>query len=90
MDQVCVPHYLRIDVLDKPGIMADITKVLSEAEISIEAVIQKESEDETDNASIAILTDTVKEHVMQKAILKIDSLLEVSEGVVDIRLESLS
>ena len=90
MDQVCVPHYLRINVLDKPGIMADVTKILSESEISIEAVIQKESEDESDNASIVILTDSVEEHVMQKAILTIGSLPEVSKGVVDIRLESMS
>ena len=87
MDQVCVPHYLRIDVLDKPGIMADITKVLSESEISIEAVIQKESEDETENASIVILTNAVKEDVMQKAILAIESLPEVSRDIVDVRLE---
>ena len=90
MDQVCVPHYLRINVLDKPGIMADVTKILSESQISIEAVIQKESEDESDNASIVILTDSVEEHVMQKAILTIGSLPEVSKGVVDIRLESMS
>ena len=90
MDQVRVPHYLRINVLDKPGIMADVTKVLSESEISIEAVIQKESENESDNASIIILTNAVEEHVMQKAILTIDSLPEVSKGVVDIRLESMS
>ena len=90
MDQVCVPHYLRINVLDKPGIMADVTKVLSESEISIEAVIQKESEDESDDASIVILTNAVEEHVMQKAILTINSLPEVSEGVVHIRLESMS
>ena len=90
MDQVSVPHYLRINVLDKPGIMADVSKVLSESDISIEAVIQKESEDESDNASIVILTDSVEEHVMQKAILTIGSLPEVSEGVVDIRLESMS
>ena len=90
MEQVCVPHYLRIDVLDKPGIMADITKVLSESEISIEAVIQKESEDDTENVSIAILTDAVQEHVIQKAISTIDSLPEVVEGVVDLRLESMS
>ena len=90
MDRVCVPHYLRINVLDKPGIMADVTKVLSESEISIEAVIQKESEDQSDDASIVILTNAVEEHVMQKAILTIDSLPEVSEGVVHIRLESMS
>ena len=90
MDQVCVPHYLRINVLDKPGIMAEVTKILSESEISIEAVIQKESEDESDNASIVILTDSVEEHVMQKAILTIGSLPEVSNGVVDIRLEYMS
>ena len=90
MDQVCVPHYLRINVLDKPGIMADVTKILSESEISIEAVIQKESEDESDNASIIILTNAVEEHVMQKAILTINSLPEVSKGIVHIRLESMS
>ena len=90
MDQVCVPHYLRINVLDKPGIMADVTKILSESEISIEAVIQKESEYESDNASIVILTDSVEEHVMQKAILTIGSLPEVFKEVVGIRLESMS
>ena len=70
--------------------MAEVTKILSESEISIEAVIQKESEDESDNASIVILTDSVEEHVMKKAILTIDSLPEVSKGVVDMRLESMS
>ena len=90
MDSVCVPHYLRISAQDKPGIMAKITSILSELDISIEAVIQKESSGSLSHVSIVILTNSVREVVIRDAVVNIERLQEVSKGIVDIRMENMS
>ncbi len=90
MDSVCVPHYLRIPAEDKPGIMAKITSILSKLDISIEAVIQKESGGNLSHVSIVILTDPVREAVIREAIVNIEGLQEVSKRIIDIRIENMS
>ena len=90
MDSVCVPHYLRIPAEDKPGIMAKITSILSELDISIEAVIQKESGGNLSHVSIVILTDPVREAVIREAVVNIEGLQEVSKRIIDIRIENMS
>lgn len=90
MNSVSVPHYLRIRAEDKPGIMAKITNVLSDFDISIEAVIQKEPYSDVSHVSVVLLTDEVGESLLREAVDKIEGLSEVSEPVVDIRLESMS
>ena len=90
MNSVSVPHYLRICAEDRPGIMAKITNVLSDCNISIEAVIQKEPYSDVSHVSVVLLTDEVGESLLRDAVDKIEGLSEVSEPVVDIRLESMS
>ena len=90
MDSVSVPHYLRIRAEDRPGIMAKITNVLSDFNISIEAVIQKEPYSDVSHVSVVLLTEEVGESLLREAVDKIEGLSEVSEPVVDIRLESMS
>ncbi len=90
IDRVCIPHYLRILAQDKPGIMAKITSILSEFNISIEAVIQKESGGSLSHVSVVILTNAVTEAVIREAVINIEDLQEVSKGVVNIRMESMS
>jgi homoserine dehydrogenase len=90
MDRVCVPHYLRILTEDKPGIMAKITSILSEFDISIEAVIQKGLGISLSHVSVVILSNAIRESVMREAVANIESLSEVSKGIVDIRIENMS
>ena len=82
--------YLRLNVLDKPGVLSDITQILSKSGISIEAVIQKEPEEEQDHVAVILLTNRAKEGDVLKAIAQIEALGNVDGKVARIRVESLS
>jgi homoserine dehydrogenase len=84
-------YYLRMDVLDKPGEMANISRILSEDQISIEALIQKEAHTSGQEAPvpIVIITDRVKESVMDHAIAAIEEIPDLRGRVTRIRVESL-
>lgn len=79
-------HYLRMTVLDKPGVMADITRILADSNISIEAILQKEPHHH-DLADIVIVTQVVKEAELQSALSMIKSLPTVSGEIMRIHLE---
>lgn len=79
-------HYLRMTVIDKPGVMADITRILADSNISIEAILQKEPHHH-DLADIVIVTQVVKEAALQSAITLIKSLSVVSGEITRIHLE---
>ncbi len=84
-------YYLRMDVLDKPGEMANISRILSEDQISIEALIQKEAHTSGQEAPvpIVIITDRVKESLMDHAIAAIEEIPDLRGRVTRIRVESL-
>ncbi len=88
MDQVETAYYLRFQTEDKPGVLSDVTKILAESSISIEAVIQKEPEGDSD-ATIIMMTHQVVEGQMFKAIDAIESLTSITGPVTRIRLEHL-
>jgi homoserine dehydrogenase len=88
-------YYLRLTTLDKPGALANITQILGDGNISIEAFIQKESgapagSELGDNATIILLTKIVNEGEMNLALDKIEALEVVTGKVTRIRVESLS
>ena len=85
-------YYLRLDVLDKPGEMANISRILSEDRISIEALIQKEAHHVADETPvpIVIITNRVKESLMDHAITAIEELTDMRGKVTRIRVESLA
>ncbi len=87
MEDVRCPVYLRLHVLDKPGVMAQLTRILSDQGISIEALIQKDAHG--GNAVVVLLTDEVREAAVDNAIGEIESLAEVQGGVTRIRVASL-
>ena len=71
MDEVESAYYLRISAMDKAGVLSDITEILGECEINIEAIIQKEPRGADANAQqvpVIILTHEVREAIMNKAI----------------------
>ncbi len=90
LSEVETAYYLRLTAEDRPGALADITRILADEEISIEAILQKEApEDETD-IPVIILTHRVNEGRMDKAIVRIEALDAIKCKVARIRVESLN
>ena len=89
MGEVETSYYLRLRVQDKPGVLADITRILADLGISIDAMVQKEPREGEAQADIIMLTHrTVEKHV-NAAIAKIEALPVVTGKVTRIRLEEL-
>ena len=83
-------YYLRLHASDKPGVMADVTKILADLQISIDAMLQKEPADGEVEADIVILTHTTQEKTMDAAIANIEALPAIAGSVIKIRMETLS
>lgn len=90
ISEIDTAYYLRIQAQDKVGVMAKISRVLQDSEINIEAVIQKEPEIHgADKVPVVILTDLVREKQIDQAIEALETLPEVTDGIVRIRVEEL-
>jgi len=89
MEDVETAYYLRMQAKDEPGVLADVTRILGDKGISIEAIIQKEPEGDSTEANVIMLTHTVVEKQMNEAIQQIKSLDTISGEVIRIRMESL-
>jgi len=83
-------YYLRLGVADQAGVLANVTGVLAEFEISIDAMLQQPASQGHAQTELIILTHTAKESVMNAAIQKIQQLPTVLMPVVRIRKEDLS
>ena len=88
--EVETSYYLRMRVLDRPGVLADITRILADREISIDAMIQKEPTEGEDQTDIILLTHRSIEKRVVDAIRAIEALATVRGKVVRIRLEDLA
>jgi homoserine dehydrogenase len=89
MEEVETAYYLRMQVTDKPGVMANVASILGNAGISIEAILQKEPPPDVDQASIILLTHVVQEGQMNAAIREIEALDTIHGDIMRIRLEHL-
>lgn len=89
IEQVETAYYLRITARDVPGVLSNITQILSDAKISIEAVIQKEADDGEDYVPLIILTDRAVVKKLDEAVDKIQQLPTTEGDIVRIRVESL-
>lgn len=89
MSEVITSYYLRIATEDKLGVLADITRILSENSVSIEAIVQKEPEQQGGMVPLIMLTHEVAEKNMDAAIAQIEALTTVMDSVMRIRMESL-
>ena len=89
ISQCTTAYYLSITAQDKPGVMLAITQILTEAGLSIDAIIQKEAEEDSANVPIALITSAAQESVLQKAVEQIQSLEDILEPVVRLRVEDL-
>lgn len=91
INEIISAYYLRVVAKDKAGVLSDITEILGDFNINIEAVIQKEPRvhDVEQNLSVVILTDEIKESVMNTAIEKIEALNAIGGKVARIRMDRL-
>jgi homoserine dehydrogenase len=89
MDDVITSYYLRLRVQDKPGVLADITRILADEQISIDAVIQKEPGEGEEQTDLIMLTHQTREKRINAAIKKIEALGVVAGKVTKLRLEEL-
>ncbi|MDP1593685.1 MAG: homoserine dehydrogenase [Gallionella sp.] len=89
MDEVSTSYYLRLRVQDKPGVLADITRILADQQISIDAVIQKEPSEGETEADLIMLTHQTREKCINAAITKIEALGVVAGAVTKLRMEAL-
>jgi homoserine dehydrogenase len=89
MDEVVTSYYLRMQVEDRPGVLADITRVLADASISINAMVQREPAEGEKQVDIIMLTHQTHEKSINTAIGKIEKLPVVTGKVTRIRLEEL-
>ncbi|HKB83596.1 MAG TPA: homoserine dehydrogenase [Burkholderiales bacterium] len=89
MEEVETSYYLRLRVLDRPGVLADITRILADQSISIDAMVQKEPSEGEEQVDIIMLTHLTVEKNINEAIKRIESLPVISGKVTRIRLEEL-
>ncbi len=89
MSEVTTSYYLRLQVKDQPGVLAEITRILADLNISIDAFLQKEPAEGETLVDIIILTHLTQEKNMDAAIEKVENLSTVMGKVTKIRLEEL-
>jgi len=89
MGEVETSYYLRLRVADKAGVLADITRILADQGISIEALVQKEPHAGEEHVDIIMLTHLTQEKKIDAAIQRIEALPVVSGKITRIRMEAL-
>jgi homoserine dehydrogenase len=90
MEEVETSYYLRLRVLDRPGVLADITRILADLSISIDAMVQKEPGEGEEQVDIIMLTHLTLEKNIIAAIARIEGLPVNLGKVTRIRLEELA
>ncbi len=87
--EVETSYYLRMRALDRPGVLADITRILADLGISIEAMLQREPVAGEERVDVIMLTHRTIEKQIDQAIVKIEALDSIAGAITRIRLESL-
>ncbi|RZO21828.1 MAG: homoserine dehydrogenase [Candidatus Thioglobus sp.] len=87
VEDTVTAQYLRLTVVDKPGVLGDVTKILGDEGVSIRAISQKERRMDASAVPVVIVTHQVREGSLTRAIAEIESLAISVAPIVRIRLE---
>ncbi|WP_354684481.1 homoserine dehydrogenase [Cupriavidus necator] len=90
IEEINSSYYLRMRVSDETGVLAEITRILAEGGISIDAMLQKESREGEPQTDIIILTHITREKHVNAAIARIEALHTVLSDVTRLRMEELN
>jgi len=89
IEEIETAYYLRMTAMDKPGVLSEVTQILSDSGISIEAVIQKAPSAGAVQVPLILLTNRTQEKNLLAAAAKIEALGAIAGPLTRIRLESL-
>jgi len=89
MEEIETAYYLRLRALDRPGVLADMTRICADLSISIDAIFQKEAGEGEEQVDVVILTHRAPEKNVNAAIRRVEALATIPAPVVLIRLEEL-
>ena len=90
MDEVVTSYYLRLRVADEAGVLSRITTILAEHDISIDAVLQRESNEGERQTDLIILTHDIREGTMDRVLAQMQALSTVLAPITRIRKEELA
>ena len=90
MSSVVTSYYLRLRVADQAGVLAKVTGLLAQCDISIDAVLQRAASEGESQTDLIILTHNCVEKDMNHAIAEIQKLSSILAPIVRIRKEELS
>ena len=90
IDQVRTAFYLRLRVADQKGVLSSITSILAASDISIDAVLQRESNEGEHQTDVIILTHETQEGAMRAALAQMQALPTVLAPIVSLRKEELA
>ncbi len=90
MDKVVTSYYLRLRVADEAGVLAKVTGILANANISIDAVLQREAGEGENQTDLIILTHDTREGTMDATLAKMQALPTVLAPITRIRKEELA
>lgn len=90
VDEIETAYYLRMQAKDKPGVLADVTRILADQQISIEAIIQKTPQADATTVPVILLTHRIREKQMRAALQRIEALDSIEGKVTRVRMESLN
>ncbi len=89
MADVVTPWYLRLEAEDKPGVMSQVTRMLSEQGISIEGLIQKAPAEGESRVPVIVLTNSAAQSKVDSAVAAISALETIHGSIARIRVEML-
>ncbi|HLM71852.1 MAG TPA: homoserine dehydrogenase [Polyangiaceae bacterium] len=89
MDDVMTGYYLRLRALDRPGVLADVTRICADLAISINSILQRGAGEGEEQVDVVILTHVTAEKNINAAIRSIEALATIPAPVTRIRLEDL-
>jgi homoserine dehydrogenase len=90
IDQVQTAFYLRLCVADEAGVLSSITTILAQHDISIDAILQRESAEGEKQTDLIILTHDTIEGRMRAALAQMQALSTVLSPIVSLRKEELA
>lgn len=82
-------YYLRIQVVDEPGVLADITRIMADEGVSIDAMLQRQPDEGEQTTDIILMTHRTVERCIDAAIARIEALPSVQAAPVRLRVEAL-
>ncbi|GAB4361539.1 MAG: homoserine dehydrogenase [Gammaproteobacteria bacterium] len=87
MEEIECACYLRLQAVDRPGVLAEVTRILGDLQISIEAIQQKEPDEGAETVPVILLTHRVRERAVNEAMRRIEALESITAPVQRIRVE---